>query len=302
MSAPRTGNIVSTPNTRSGVVVGTDGSSSAQRAITWAARDAALRNVELTIVYAITPRLATSLVTPVPIGVVDRARQAGREILHGAAQLAKDSSDGSLRITTAMPSASAVSALVAAATRAELVVVGGSGTSAISRMLLGSVTAGVLHHARCPVAVIPDEYSPADTAGAAPVLVGVDALESSDGAMEVAFEEAALRGVELVVLHAWWAPGAYELPGFEWDELRPDVETWLSDRLRGCAERHPDVVVRRAAVPDQPARHLSDHPGHPQLIVVGSHGHGEFAGKLLGSVSNAVVQSARVPVIVARRQ
>lgn len=241
--------------------------------------------------------------TPVPTGVVEWERESARQLLDDAAQLAKSVADGSLPISTAIQAAAAVPTLVEASQRADLVVVGRSGNGAVSRALLGSVSTGVLHHGHCPVVVVhAEDDEPIDANDRSPVLVGVDGSPPSAHALEIACQEASLRGVDLVAQHSWWGPGAWEFPNPDFEDLRSDLDRWLAGQLAEPQRRYPGITMRRSIVRDQPARRLVESPEHPQLIVVGSHGNGGFAGMLLGSVSRAVVQSARVPVIVAPRR
>jgi nucleotide-binding universal stress UspA family protein len=134
------------------------------------------------------------------------------------------------------------------------------------------------------------------------VLVGIDGSPASELATAIAFDEASWRGAELVALHAFNDADMSGVPSMEWSALQSAATKTLAERLAGWQERYPDVTVRRLVVWDQPARHLLDKAQSAQLVVVGSHGRGGFAGMLLGSVSMAVVHTARVPVIVARQR
>ena len=183
---------------------------------------------------------------------------------------------------------------------AEMIVVGSRGHGALGS-LLGSVSAGLVQHAHCPVAVIHDEDPLMPHPAQAPVLVGIDGSPASELATAIAFDEASRRHVDLVALHAWSDAGALDFPGMDWSTMKSSEDEVLAERLAGWQEHYPDVSVYRLVVCGHPARQLIEHSEEAQLAVVGSRGLGGFAGMLLGSVSAAVVQSARMPVIVARQ-
>jgi nucleotide-binding universal stress UspA family protein len=86
----------------------------------------------------------------------------------------------------------------------------------------------------------------------------------------------------------------------DWPAVEAEEERLMSEALTGWQERYPDVTVTKLLVCDKPARALVEASQSAQLVVVGSHGRNAMTRTFLGSVSNAVVQSARVPVIVAR--
>ena len=117
----------------------------------------------------------------------------------------------------------------------------------------------------------------------------------------MAFDEASRRGVGLIAVHAWSDAGVMDFPGFDFTPLEQEANEVLGERLAGWQERYPDVAVERVVAFDRPVPQLLLQAKRAQLLVVGSHGRGGFAGMLLGSVSSAVVQSATVPVLVARQ-
>jgi nucleotide-binding universal stress UspA family protein len=293
---------MSTSTTGLGVVVGVDGSSASNVAVDWAAREASLRGIPLKLVHVIPSSLPqTWPEVPNPPELRHWYELSGQEIVALAGQVAEAATKGSdVVVSTEVISGSPPATLIDLSKEAELVVVGCRGLGAIARRLLGSVSTSLVHHAHCPVAVIHDEEPLMPTGAMAPIVVGIDGSPASELATAIAFDEASRRGVELVAVHAWSDNSAYELPGLEWSTLEAQAEEALAERLAGWAERYPDVTVRRVVVLDRPAHQLLKQSESAQLTVVGSHGRGGFAGMLLGSVSAAVAESARMPVIVAR--
>lgn len=291
-----------------GVLVGVDSSAASRAAVAWATRDAVMLNMPLTLVHVVVPVIPTAspVASPEFVGGADFFRwqedQAVR-ILDEARETVSDAChDASPPIVhSVVLHGGAVANLVDLSGDADMVVVGSRGMGAFSRALLGSVSTGLVHHAHCPVAVIHED--PPAVAPDAPVLVGIDGSPASLSAAEIAFDEASRRGVDVVALHAWRdITTMYEIPGLEVEQLEAEARLALSERLAGFEDRYPDVKVHRVVVCDQPSRQLVEYAKSAQLVVVGSHGRGGFAGMLLGSVSTAIIHAVKSPAIVARQR
>lgn len=290
-------------STRSGIAVGVDGSPQSAAAVHWAAREAALRGSRLILVHALTdPTAGAWLDVPVPADYWIERRANAADLLEDAASMARQAQPmgPTIEIEQDLASGGPLAPLVEWSKFAEMVVVGRRGVGGLQRLLLGSVSSGLVHRAHCPVAVIHGENTPKAQPADAPIVVGVDGSRASELAVDVAFGAASRREVELIALHTW-LENSDEFIGAGWPNVRERADETLAERLAGWQERYPDVVVRRVVKMDNPIHQLLELAGSAQLLVVGSHGRGALAGLLLGSVSSAVIQSAAIPVIVARQ-
>lgn len=281
-----------------GVVVGIDGSEGAAAALAWAHSEAQRRGLELTALLA--------------WGYLDQHHADGStdfrsdydEEQAGAAleafvqsALGADAAAVTRSVVCDLPAR----ALVDASERAALVVVGARGMGGFKGLLLGSNSQQVLHHARCPVAVIREGATEGAPTGR--VVVGVDASPASAEALRWAIDEARAREAELVIVHAWQLPylGVYPYVGEAYDGgvlERAAAET--VDGLLAEAGVPDGLAVTRRLVHEPPARAILDAGADADLIVVGARGSGGFKGMLLGSVSHHVANHAPCPVVVVR--
>jgi nucleotide-binding universal stress UspA family protein len=290
--------------TKYGVIVAVDGSVESDAAISWAAREASMRHEHATLMHVVQPVALSWPVSPEQTTFAqwqeDNARHVIDQARAGFSAGIKQPHSPDFR--TEVLYAHPVDALANASKDARMIVVGSHGRGALGRLLLGSVSRGLVEYAHCPVAVVhPDEAStPIDPK--APVLLGVDGSPASEAATEWAFDEASRRGVELVALHAWSDIAVFPILGMDWRTYQGQGEELLAERLAGWQERYPDIRVSRRLVCDTPARWLIEESQKAQLVILGRRGRGGFAGMRLGGVSAAVARSAKVPVIVVPTQ
>jgi nucleotide-binding universal stress UspA family protein len=288
------------------VVVGYDGTVPSEDAVRWAATEAERLGSPLTVLYAadVPPGRAW------PLRGLDTARDLGavstRMAQKGATFARSEHPD--LRVGSTGVVGVAAAELIARSATAGLVVVGGRRHAARHAGGVGPVSFAVTMHSRCPVVVVP-EGAVRHPGAAAPVVVGVDGSRAADTALELAVRLAEAWGAPLQVVSAWQRPSAEPWSlAFDGGEALDQVATLAADAAAEDVERavqatrhaSPGLDVSGSAVEGLPADVLADASERAGLVVVGSRGHGGFAGLVLGSVSHALVRRASGPVAVVR--
>jgi nucleotide-binding universal stress UspA family protein len=143
---------------------------------------------------------------------------------------------------------------------------------------------------------------PSTSSGSPLIVVGVDGSACSREALRFAVEEARLRHARVRIVTAWAVPttayaGMFS-PGLEPTLFEENAAAESRKALDSARELAPELAID-ATTPNGPASaELISAAGDAALLVVGSRGHGGFAGLLLGSVSQQLAQHAPCPVVI----
>jgi nucleotide-binding universal stress UspA family protein len=185
---------------------------------------------------------------------------------------------------------------------ADLLVVGSTHRGQVGRVLVGGVTAGVLHHAPCPVAVAPLGYAEHATQPKT-IAVGYDGGIEARHALHLAGALAKACDAQVRILSAVTtpilatSPAAYEADWLSEAQQGSRVEVDLAQQtIEHMGVQSSGDVVLGLAVDE-----LVELSQEVDLIVVGSRGWGPVRRLLLGSTSERLVREAACPVIAVPR-
>jgi nucleotide-binding universal stress UspA family protein len=280
------------------IVVGVDGSEPSHRAARWAAEEALRRGLSL--------RLVCCVPSDAPVAVARKeTRTANDRLLEVVTNDVRAVTGDAVEVDGVVVEGPPAQSLVQESQNASLLVMASHGHSGVTphTLLSGSTSLEVTAEAACPVVVVP-ESSAADPD--APVLVGVDASEVAEPALEFAFGRAAARDVGLVAVHAWRRPRSVDASPREGETIdvageEVTAREELAQALRAWQQRYPQVTVEQRVVQGDAAACLTEASYQGvDVLVVGSRGLKEWSGLAHGSVSQDVLRHAHRPVVIVR--
>ena len=138
--------------------------------------------------------------------------------------------------------------------------------------------------------------------GTGRIVVGIDGSPSSLDALAWAARQADLTGSSLEIVMTWEWPSSYgwAVPVPNDFDPEEDVRKALEAAIAAVRAEYPGLSIDPRVVSGHPAPILVEASKGADLLVVGSRGHGEFVGMLIGSVSEYCATNAHCPVLVHR--
>lgn len=286
------------------VLVGADGSDEGERAVRFAIAEARRRSLPVRLVHVPdeAPPLL-SLAPVVPAYDADAVAHTSMAFLDDAVRTARQWAGDDVDIQGVVRHGPRIKAILEAAQHAELIVLG-TRSSRLRRILTGSTTTGVAGRAPCPVVCVPAGWD--ETTEHLRVVAAVDGSPATGPVLEAAVAAAALRDRDhhratVTVLHAWQPRPAYddvieaERASGDWQR---DSERMLAELTAGIRADHPERTLVLSARYEPTAEALVEASESADLLVVGRRGHGAPFGLSLGSVARSMISHSACPVMV----
>jgi nucleotide-binding universal stress UspA family protein len=289
----------------------TDFSDSARRALSQAVTLAGWYQARLTVLH-VSPLAPTAAGFPPMVDPISMEPMGRERIMEELRAFAEPATAAGLDVKLSLREGPAAAEIVdeAAATSADLVVMGTHGRSGFERLMVGSVTEKVLRKAPCPVLTVSwpaGGPAPRELTALRHIVCPVDFSESSQEALRFALSLAERAKARLTVVNVLEWPDA---------ELRhPHVMTKEYERfLEGEAGRQLHAAipadaanwceVKEVVLAGTPWRRILDLAAEEaaDLVVVGVHGLNAVERFLFGSTANQIVRQAGCPVLTVRKR
>lgn len=274
------------------ILVGVDGSTASDAAVSYAADVAARHEAELDVAHVVT---GYSSLVPT---AVEGLEEAGQAVLTAAVSLATTRWDPE-HVHGDLLHGQRQAALLESAKGADLVVLGFQPHSSLERLVTGSTTTALAAGARCPVTIVPDGWV-GNERGV--VGVGVKTVDTAGPLLRKALGIARKRGARLEILHTWHLPTAAYDTLMMPDQL--DTEGWNEDLRVAlgevcdpiCAE-YADVETHTRVLERHPAAALETLGEEVDLLVLARRAR-LFPKGHLGGTARAMLREAPCPILV----
>jgi nucleotide-binding universal stress UspA family protein len=280
------------------ILVPTDGSDAAARALDLAGAVADAHDAKLHVLYVADTNQPS--LSRIEGQVVDALETEGERIVREAGERVRGSGAG---VTTDVVQGGVSRTILDYVDDRgiDLVVMGTRGEHDVERLLLGSVTERVVRTSPVPVLAVPPDSDRSYPPGR--VLVGTDGSDGSDAALDegigIASHAGAALDVVTVIEESLLGIDVRSASAAEERERRDEkLMASARERAAGADLSAVETAIEEGGVVETLTDYSEDND--VDLIVVGTHGRTGIDRRLLGSVTEDLLRTASVPVLSVR--
>jgi nucleotide-binding universal stress UspA family protein len=237
--------------------------------------------------------------------------EADKVLKPARARLKKAGIEPSVRFAVGNPASEIAAA--AEKSKADLIVMGSRGRSAVKGLLIGSVTTGVLAQTKVPMLILRARTAP--VTGSLKIGIAIDGSAFGRAAARYVLKHRKLFGAkpEITLVHVVSdVAGALmpdmagiALPAYSADDIRTMQKNAFEDALRPVRAMFDKarVTTDEVCLAGNPGDELAAFARKRKLdlLVLGSHGYGAFKAAVMGSVATRVAAKCDTPLLLVRR-